>query len=45
MVVRAGEGENHRTERGWAFFNVNGYLGTVTENGEVIAKAEQLRSP
>jgi hypothetical protein len=21
---------------GWAFFNVNGYLGTVTADGEVI---------
>lgn len=24
------------TEAGWAFFNVNGYLGTVTPDGEVI---------
>jgi hypothetical protein len=24
------------TDAGWAFFNVNGYLGTVTPEGEVI---------
>ena len=24
------------TDAGWAFFNANGYLGTVTEQGEVI---------
>ena len=23
---------------GWAFFNVNGYLGTVTPEGEVITE-------
>jgi hypothetical protein len=28
------------TEAGWAFFNVNGYLGTVTPEGDVIAKDE-----
>jgi hypothetical protein len=26
------------TEAGWAFFNINGYLGTVTFDGEVIAE-------
>jgi hypothetical protein len=26
------------TEAGWAFFNVNGYLGTVTPAGEVITE-------
>jgi hypothetical protein len=26
------------TDAGWAFFNLNGYLGTVTEGGEVIAE-------
>lgn len=25
-----------RTDAGWAFINVNGYLGTVTADGEVI---------
>jgi hypothetical protein len=24
------------TEMGWAFFNVNGYLGTVTTDGDVV---------
>ena len=24
------------SETGWAFFNVNGYLGTVTPDGDVI---------
>jgi hypothetical protein len=24
------------SDAGWAFFNVNGYLGTVTAEGEVI---------
>jgi len=24
------------TDVGWAFFNVNGYLGTVTPNGDVV---------
>jgi hypothetical protein len=28
------------TDAGWAFFNVNGYLGTVTNEGEVVAEAE-----
>ena len=26
------------TEAGWAFFDINGYLGTVTFDGEVIAE-------
>ena len=26
------------TAAGWAFFNVHGYLGTVTDAGEVIAE-------
>jgi hypothetical protein len=26
------------TEAGWAFFNANGYLGTVTPAGEVITE-------
>jgi hypothetical protein len=26
------------TEAGWAFFNANGYLGTVTPDGDVIAE-------
>ena len=27
-----------RTATGWRFFNVNGYLGTVTAEGEVITE-------
>jgi hypothetical protein len=27
-------------EAGWAFFNVNGYLGTVTVDGELIFEDE-----
>ena len=41
--VRAGgvetqpaSGDTMWTDTGWAFFNVNGYLGTVTGTGEVI---------
>jgi hypothetical protein len=29
-------GSTIETDAGWAFFNINGYLGTVTENGDVI---------
>ena len=28
------------TDTGWAFFNVNGYLGTVTYNGEVVEEPQ-----
>jgi hypothetical protein len=28
------------TEAGWAFFNANGYLGTVTPAGEVLVEDE-----
>jgi hypothetical protein len=28
------------TEAGWAFFNVNGYLGTVTDEGDVLVEPE-----
>jgi hypothetical protein len=28
------------TEAGWAFFNLNGYLGTVTPQGDVIVEAQ-----
>jgi hypothetical protein len=28
------------TEDGWAFFNVNGYLGTVTGDGNVIEEKQ-----
>ena len=34
---------NHSTierEAGWAFFNVNGYFGTVNIDGEVIVEKE-----
>jgi hypothetical protein len=30
------------TDAGWALFNVNGYLGTVTTDGEVIVEDEYL---
>jgi hypothetical protein len=33
-------GDTIETDAGWAFFNVNGYLGTVTVDGEVIAEDE-----
>ena len=45
--VRAGgaetqpaSGDTRWTDAGWAFFNVNGYLGTVTKTGEVIYEPE-----
>ena len=31
-----------KTETGWAFFNVNGYLGTVTVDGDVIVEGEYI---
>ena len=31
-------GDTLETDAGWAFFNVNGYLGTVTHEGEVITE-------
>jgi hypothetical protein len=30
--------DTQETDAGWAFFNVNGYLGTVTPEGEVITE-------
>ena len=30
------------TDAGWAFFNVNGYLGTVTEDGDVVTEDQFL---
>jgi len=30
------------TDAGWALFNANGYLGTVTGDGTVIAEDEYL---
>jgi hypothetical protein len=33
-------GDTIETERGWAFFNVNGYLGTVTGDGKVIEEGQ-----
>jgi len=29
-------GDTIQTDAGWAFFNINGYLGTVTAEGDVI---------
>jgi hypothetical protein len=29
-------GDTIETEKGWAFFNATGYLGTVTPDGDVI---------
>jgi hypothetical protein len=33
-------GDTVDTDAGWAFFNINGYLGTVTEEGQVIVEPE-----
>ena len=30
------------TDTGWVFFNIDGYLGTVTPEGEVILEEEHL---
>jgi hypothetical protein len=38
--VQPDSGATVETEAGWAFFNVNGYLGTVTEDGDVIEEEE-----
>jgi hypothetical protein len=35
-----GRRRDQETEAGWAFFIVNGYLGTVTPQGEVIVEDE-----
>jgi hypothetical protein len=32
------------TDAGWAFFNVKGYLGTVTPEGEVIEEEEFIEA-
>jgi hypothetical protein len=32
------------TEAGWAFFNVNGYLGTVTWDGEVVMEEQFIEA-
>jgi hypothetical protein len=37
-------GATIETDAGWAFFNVNGYLGTVTEEGEVISELDLVKS-
>lgn len=31
-------GDTIETDAGWAFFNGNGYLGTVTTEGEVVGE-------
>ena len=36
---RPAHGDTLETDAGWAFFNVNGYLGTVTEDGEGIVES------
>jgi hypothetical protein len=28
------------TDAGWAFFNANGYMGTVTPEGEVVSEEQ-----
>jgi len=38
ISAQPASGMTEETERGWAFFNVNGYLGTVTSEGDVIAE-------
>ena len=35
-------GETLETPTGWAFFNVSGYLGTVTIDGDVIMEAKYV---
>jgi len=35
-------GDTLETPTGWVFFNVNGYLGTVTADGDVIVEDEYL---
>jgi hypothetical protein len=30
------------TRTGWAFYNTNGYLGSVTYDGEVVIEEEQV---
>ena len=49
--VRAGaaetqpaSGDTMWTDAGWAFFNANGYLGTVTGDGDVIVEDEFVES-
>ena len=32
------------TDAGWAFFNVNGYLGTVTADGDVVFEDDYLEA-
>jgi hypothetical protein len=36
-------GDTIETVAGWAFFNANGYLGTVTADGEVIEESEFVK--
>ena len=38
-------GDTLETPTGWAFFNTNGYLGTVTLDGDVIFEAEFGEAP
>jgi hypothetical protein len=38
VPTQPARGATLETEAGWAFFNVNGYLGTVTAEGEVIVE-------
>ena len=40
--VAAGLWDTIETEKGWAFFNVNGYLGTATVDGEVIVEDDHV---
>ena len=40
--VAAGLWDTIETETGWAFFNVNGYLGTATVDGEVIVEDDHV---
>ena len=36
VAMAPGRGYSERTGLGWRFFNSRGYLGTVTEGGEVV---------
>jgi hypothetical protein len=40
MHTQPASGDTVATDAGWVFFNVNGYLGTVTEEGEVISEPD-----
>jgi hypothetical protein len=40
VATQPASADTIETEAGWAFFNVNGYLGTVTDDGDVIVEPQ-----